>query len=100
MERPRNEGKQHQPQSRRYQYLHNKAVQLKIVQVYASTTSYSVEDINSFYNDVGETLGKPNHNTIVMGDCNAQIGKRTNVMQQYKHGDIESRRRYHLEDTC
>ena len=38
-------------------------------------------DINSFYNDVGETLGKPNHYTIVMGDFNAQIGKRTSHME-------------------
>ena len=30
---------------------------------------------------VGETLGKPNHFTIVMGDFNAQIGKRTNPME-------------------
>ena len=32
--------------------------------------------INSFYNDVDETIGKPNHYTIVMGDFNAQIGKK------------------------
>ena len=40
---------------------------LNIVQTYAPT-SYSGEDINSFYNDVDETLGKPNNYTIVMGD--------------------------------
>ena len=51
------------------------------MQVYAPTTSYSEEDITSFYNDVGETSGKPNHNTIVMGDFNAQIGKSTNHME-------------------
>ena len=34
--------------------------------------------MNSSYNDVDETLGKPKHYTIVMGDFNAQIGKRTN----------------------
>ena len=54
---------------------------LKIVQVYAPTTSYSVGDINSFYNDVDETLGKPNHYTIEMGDFNAQIGKITNPVE-------------------
>ena len=54
---------------------------LKIVQVYAPTTSYSDEDINNFYNDVYETLGKPNHNMIVMGDFNTQTGKRTNSME-------------------
>ena len=46
---------------------------LKIVQVYAPTTSYSDEDINNFYNDVDETLGKPNHYTTVMGDFIAQV---------------------------
>ena len=72
------EGKQHQHQSSRTCSVHNK---LKIVQVYAPTTSYSEEDINSFNNDVGETLGKPNHYTTVMGDFNAQIRKRTNPME-------------------
>ena len=33
--------------------------------------------INNF-NDVAETLGKPNHYTIVKGDFNVQIGKRAN----------------------
>ena len=37
-------------------------------------TNDSEEDINSFYNDVGESLGKSSHYTIVMGDFNAQIG--------------------------
>ncbi len=58
-----------------------KCYKLKIVQVYAPTTLNSEEDINSFYNDVGETLGKPNHYTIVMGDFSAQIGKTTNPME-------------------
>ena len=54
---------------------------LKTVQVYSATTSDSDEDINNFYNDVDETLGKPNRYTIVMVDFNAQIGKRTNPME-------------------
>ena len=57
-----------------------KRYKLKTVQVYASTTSYSEEDINNF-NDVDETLGKLNHYTIVMGDFNVQIGKTTNHME-------------------
>ena len=32
-------------------------------------------------NDVDENLGKPNHYTIVMGDFNAQKGKRTNHVE-------------------
>ena len=35
--------------------------------------SEKTRGINSFYKDVGETLGKPNHYTTVMGDFNAQI---------------------------
>ena len=58
-----------------------KRYKLKIVQVYAPTTSYSQEDINSFYSDVDETIGKPKHYTIVKGDFNAQIGKRTNPVE-------------------
>ena len=54
---------------------------LKIVQLYATTIPYSDEDINNFYNDVDETLGKQNHYTIVIGNFNAQIGKRTNPME-------------------
>ena len=41
-----------------------KRYKIKIVQVYAPTTSYSDEDINNFFNDVDETLAKPNHYTI------------------------------------
>ena len=58
-----------------------KRYKLKIVQVYALTTSYSKEDINSFYNDVVETLGKPNLYAIVIGDFNAQLKNRTNPME-------------------
>ena len=41
-----------------------KRYKLKIVQVYAPTTSYSDEDISDFYNDFDQTLRKPNHDTI------------------------------------
>ena len=53
----------------------------KIVQVHAPITSFSNEDINNFYNDIDEILGKPNHYTIVMGDFNVQIWKITNPME-------------------
>ena len=33
---------------------------------------------------MGETLGKPNHYTIEMGDCNNQMGTRTNDMETAK----------------
>ena len=57
---------------------HNK---LKTMHVYAPITSYSEEDINTFYNDIDETLGKPKNCMIVMGYLNAQIGTRTNSME-------------------
>ena len=66
-------------------------------------TSYSEEDINSFYYDVDETLGKPNHYTIVMGDINAQIGKRIIHMETAagKVGArIEKRKKRHLGRMC
>ena len=58
-----------------------KPYKLNIVQVCEQSTSYYDEDISNFYNDVDETLGKPNHYTIVTGDFNTQIGKRTNPME-------------------
>ena len=76
-----------------------KRYKLKVVQVYAPTTSYSEEDINSFYNDVDETLGKPNHYTIVTGDINAQIWEK-NKPYGNDNGQIwariENRQRRHL----
>ena len=48
-----------------------KRYKLKLVQLYAPTTSYSEDDINSFYNDVDDTSWKTSHYTIVMGDFNA-----------------------------
>ena len=59
-----------------------KRYKLKIVQVHAPTIiACSEEDINSFYNDVDETLWKPNHYMIVMGDFNAEIRKTTYPME-------------------
>ena len=55
-----------------------KQYQLKIVQVYAPTTSHSEDEINIFYNDIDKILENPSHCTIVMGDFNAKVGVRTN----------------------
>ena len=52
--------------------------QLKIVQVYAPTTSHSEDELNIFYNDIDKILENPSHYTIVMGDFNAKVGVRTN----------------------
>ena len=41
--------------------------QLKIVQVYAPTTSHSDEETDNFYNTIDNILEKQTHYTIVMG---------------------------------
>ena len=48
--------------------------QLKIVQVYAPTTSHSDEETDNFYNTIDKILEKQTHYTIVMGDFNAKVG--------------------------
>ena len=63
-----------------------KRYKLNIVKVYAPTTSNSDKDINNFYNDVDDTLGKSNHYTIVMGDFNAQLEKLMYPMATGKFG--------------
>ena len=65
-----------------------KRYKLNIVKVYAPTTSYSDKDINNFYNDVDDTLGKSNHYTIVMGDFTAPI-RETNV--PYGNGQTKTK---------
>ena len=42
--------------------------QLKIVQVYAPTTSHSDEETDNFYNTIDNILEKQTHYTIAMGD--------------------------------
>ena len=42
--------------------------QLKIVQVYAPTTSHSDEETDNFYNTIDKILEKQTHYTIAMGD--------------------------------
>ena len=81
MERPYNEGKQHQTQSSRTCCVHDKLLQTQDSAIYAPTTSYSEEDIISFNNDIDQTSGKPNHYMTVMGNFKAQIGKSTNLTE-------------------
>ncbi|XP_069980153.1 craniofacial development protein 2-like [Penaeus vannamei] len=56
----------------------NNRYSLQIVQVYTPTCSHSDEEIVSFYEDVhlASKRVKP-YFTIIMGDCNAKIGKKT-----------------------
>ena len=81
MERPYSDGKSVIPRVAELVLCIAKRYRLKIVQVCAPTTSYSVEDINNFYDNVGEILGKTNHYMIVIGDVNAEIIKRINPME-------------------
>ena len=48
--------------------------QLKIVQVYAPTTSHSDEETANFYNTIDKILEKQAHYTIALGDSNAKVG--------------------------
>ena len=56
--------------------------QLKIVQVYAPTTSHSDEETDNFYNTIDNILEKQTHYTIVMGDFNAKVGGQTNTPER------------------
>ena len=56
--------------------------QLKIVQVYAPTTSHSDEETDNFYNTIDNILEKQKHYTIVMGDFNAKVGGQTNTSKR------------------
>ena len=56
--------------------------QLKIVQVYAPTTSHSDEETDNFYNTIDKILEKQTHYTIVMGDFNAKVGGQTNTPER------------------
>lgn len=51
--------------------------QMHIIQCYAPTESSSLEDLEDFYKDVQIALENTDKNTIVMGDFNSKIGKRT-----------------------
>ena len=50
--------------------------QLKIVQVYAPTTSHSDEETDNFYNNIDKLLEKQ------MGDVNSKVGRQTNTSER------------------
>ena len=56
--------------------------QLKIVQVYAPTTSHSDDETDNLYNTIDKILEKQTHYTIVMGDFNAKVGGQTNTSER------------------
>ena len=56
--------------------------QLKIVQVYAPTTSHSDEETGNFYNTIDKILEKQTYYKIVMGDFKAKVGGQTNTPER------------------
>ena len=56
--------------------------QLKIVQVYAPTTSHSDEETDNFYNTIDKIMEKQTNYTVVMGDFNAKVGGQTNASER------------------
>ena len=56
--------------------------QLKIIQVYAPTTSHSDEETDNFYNTIDKILEKQTHYTIVMGDFIAKVGGQTHTPER------------------
>ncbi len=53
----------------------NKRCKLKVLQVYAPTSTHSDEEVEQFYEDAEEAMKKHNtHFSIVVGDFNAKIG--------------------------
>ena len=56
--------------------------QLKIVQVYAPTTSHSDEETDNFYNTIDTILEKQAHCTVALGDFNAKVGGQSNTSER------------------
>lgn len=55
----------------------NDRYNLKIIQVYAPTSTCSDEEIDAFYDDVDSALSRrSSHYTLLMGDFNAKLGLR------------------------
>ncbi|XP_072021774.1 craniofacial development protein 2-like [Amphiura filiformis] len=77
---------------------------LKIIQVYLPTTIYPDEDVDAVYEEINELLNqdKANH-TIIMGDFNTKVGKKTNsnetMLGKYGVGERNERGDRLLEFT-
>ena len=82
MERQHNKSIMWEFQSSRTGPTHNRQNQLKIVQVYAPTTSHSDEETDNFYNTIDKVLENQTHYTIVMGDFNAKVGGQTHTSER------------------
>ncbi|PIK56232.1 hypothetical protein BSL78_06870 [Apostichopus japonicus] len=74
----------------------NKRYSLKIIQVYAPTSSYDDEEVEKLYEEINELLqNNKTHFTIMMGDLNAKVGKKEDgeesVIGNFGHGQRNDR---------
>lgn len=71
--------------------LQTTTTNFNVLQVYASTSEYDDEQVESFYNDLEQVLAltKSHKMTIVMGDFNVKIGeeKQENIIGDHGLGD-------------
>ena len=55
----------------------SKRYSLKVIQVYAPTSTHSDDEVETMYEDISKAMhGSKTHFTVVMGDFNAKLGKR------------------------
>ncbi|KAL0832165.1 hypothetical protein ABMA28_001622 [Loxostege sticticalis] len=68
---------------------------LKVIQVYAPTSKYSDEDVETMYEDITRAIHTSRtHFIVVMGDFNAKLGKRSDnelKMGQFGYGERNAR---------
>lgn len=79
-----------------YLIMKIKRITLKIIQVYAPTTDYDDDSIESFYEDISRAMDEEKTRfTLVIGDFNAKLGERLNndetKMGNYGYGKRNDR---------
>lgn len=80
----------------------NQRYSIKIIQVYAPTSTYSDEDLETFYEDIAMAMSKvPTHFTVIVGDFNAKIGRKQDESEfslgQYGIGERNDRGNFLLQ---
>ena len=60
----------------------NNRYSMKIIQVYAPTSTSTEDDIEKFYDELSQQLKTKSHYTIIMGDFNAQIGIKQDINEK------------------
>ncbi|KAL0871065.1 hypothetical protein ABMA27_004870 [Loxostege sticticalis] len=72
-----------------------KRYSLKVIQVYAPTSKYPDEDVETMYEDISRAIhSSRTHFTVVMGDFNAKLGKRSDnelKVGQFGYGERNAR---------